>query len=89
VVRLGGQLIVNPGSIGCPAYLDDREVDPFVAETGSGDARYAIFEKVGEDWIPSLVHVPYDATEMMARARSNGADSWAEAISTGWITLPS
>jgi predicted phosphodiesterase len=87
-VRIGGQLIVNPGSVGCPAYLDDRFSPPFVAETGMGDARYAVFERLGDDWIVSLRTVPYDASEMIARIRALGAESWIEAVETGWITPP-
>lgn len=88
VVRIGDRLIANPGSAGCPAYLDDRFDPPFIAETGMGDARYAVFEKRGDDWITSLRAVPYDASEMIARIRALGAESWVEAVSTGWITAP-
>jgi predicted phosphodiesterase len=87
-VRIGGQLIVNPGSVGCPAYLDDRFTTPFIAETGMGDARYAVFERLGNDWVTSLRSVPYDAYEMIARIRALGAESWVEAVETGWITEP-
>jgi predicted phosphodiesterase len=86
MVRLGSQTILNPGSVGCPAYLDDREVDPFIAETGSGDARYAVIEQVGDDWRTSLRTVPYDPSEMAARARANDADTWVAALTTGWLT---
>src|SRR5690606_6172570 len=42
VVRLDdGRLVVNPGSVGLPAYEDDAPF-PHVVETGSPDARYAI-----------------------------------------------
>ena len=86
MVRLGGQTILNPGSVGCPAYLDDREVDPFIAETGAGDARYAVVERVDGDWRTGLRTVPYDPSEMAERARANGADSWVVAMTTGWFT---
>jgi hypothetical protein len=62
VVRIGEQMIANPGSAGCPAYLDDRYSPPFIAQTGMGDARYAVFEQHGDDWITSLRTVPYDAS---------------------------
>ena len=86
MVRLGAQTILNPGSVGCPAYLDDREVDPFIAETGAGDARYAVVERVDGDWRTGLRTVPYDPSEMAERARANGADSWVVAMTTGWFT---
>ena len=81
-----GRMIVNPGSVGCPAFLDTRQTPPFVQETGSPDARYAILSKSGETWRAELISVPYDATDMIALARENGADSWAQALRTGWTS---
>ncbi|MGI1663062.1 metallophosphoesterase family protein [Palleronia sp. KMU-117] len=86
MVRIGDQTILNPGSVGCPAYLDDREVDPFIAETGAGDARYAVVERVGDTWRTSLRTVPYDPSEMAERARANNAESWVLAMTSGWFT---
>lgn len=89
IVRLpDGRLLLNPGSVGCPAYLDDRTDPPFVAETGAPDARFAILERVGSTWRASLCAVPYDPAEMIARARANGAGSWATALATGWALHP-
>jgi predicted phosphodiesterase len=86
MVRLAGQTILNPGSVGCPAYLDDREVDPFIAETGAGDARYAVIERVGKEWRTSLRTVPYDPSQMAERARANDAESWVVAMTAGWFS---
>ena len=80
-----GQLIVNPGSVGCPAYLDSRSDPAFIHQTGSPDARYAILEKRGTTWRADLVTVPYDADGMARMARAKGADSWAEAVTKGWF----
>ena len=44
-----GQLIVNPGSVGLPAY-DDIRPEPHIMETGSPHARYAIIEKNAGNW---------------------------------------
>ncbi len=86
VVRLtDGRLLANPGSVGCPAYLDPRHDPPFVAETGSPDAHYAVLERFGAAWQASLHTVPYDASGMIARAEALGADGWRAALSTGWI----
>lgn len=86
IVRLpDGRLLANPGAVGCPAYLDDRTDPPFVAETGAPDARFAILERVGESWRACLHAVPYDPSEMIERARSNGAESWTTALATGWM----
>ena len=87
VVRLPtGQLIVNPGSVGCPAYLDTRTTPPFIHETGSPDARYALLEKTDAGWRADLLHVPYDSSRMARLARGRGAESWAQAVETGWLT---
>lgn len=80
-----GPLLVNPGSVGCPGYLDDRSDPPFVAETGASDARYAIVTRLRGVWSASLHMVPYDAREMIERAHAMGAESWAQALSIGWM----
>ena len=86
VVRLPDRrMIVNPGSVGCPAYLDTRSDPPFVHQTGSPDARYAILELREDDWNVLMVSVPYDPSRMASMARERGADSWARAVETGWF----
>lgn len=87
VVRLsGGRMVVNPGAVGCPAYYDDRMDPAFIHETGAPDARFAVIEQIGAEYEVSLRTVSYDAAEMQACARARGADSWAEAIGSGWFT---
>lgn len=84
-VRLpDGRLLVNPGAVGCPAYLDDRHDPPFFAEQGTPDALYAIIEQRGGTWSAALHQVPYDPSAMIAAARKLGAESWAGALATGW-----
>ncbi|MGI9391146.1 MAG: metallophosphoesterase family protein [Boseongicola sp.] len=80
-----GPMIVNPGAIGIPAYLDERNDPPFIHQTGSPDARYAILENFGDRWHADLISVPYDTSRMVRLARGKGADSWAQALETGWI----
>ncbi|NKF24659.1 metallophosphoesterase family protein [Solimonas marina] len=79
-----GQLIVNPGSVGLPAYADDQPY-PYTIETGSPDARYAIVEHRNGRWQATLIAVPY-AHEAMARlADANGRPDWAIALRTGRV----
>ena len=86
VVRIpGGPTVVNPGSVGCPGYLDERMTPNFIHQTGAPDARYAIVEKRSESWHADLIAVPYDATKMAELAIEKGADTWAKAITTGWF----
>lgn len=80
-----GRRIVNPGSVGCPAYFDTRMTPHFVQQTGAPDARYAIVERCGEDWSVALRSVPYDPGDMISLAREKGADSWANALEVGWF----
>lgn len=88
MVRLpDGRVLVNPGPVGLPAYADPRPPVPTAAMTGAPDARYAICELVEGDWRIALVTVPYDPSEMIARARANGADDWAAALETGWSSV--
>ena len=79
-----GTLIVNPGSVGCPGYIDTRYDPPFVHHTGLPDARYALVEKRADQWCADLVTVAYDAADMAKLARAKGAENWARAITTGW-----
>ena len=80
-----GRRIVNAGAVGCPAYLDIRMEPNFIHQTGAPDARYAIVETQGNDWMVDLVSVPYDPTPMIELAFDKGADSWAHALRTGWF----
>ncbi len=86
LVRLPkGPTIVNPGSVGCPAFLDSRLDPPFVFQLGAPDARYAIVEKVQGIWQVDFIAVPYDAGEMVALARAKGVEDWAQALESGWL----
>ncbi|MEM9558279.1 MAG: metallophosphoesterase family protein [Acidobacteriota bacterium] len=86
VVRTeSGQLVVNPGSVGLPAYDDDRPTT-HVMQVGSPDARYAVVERVGDAWRCELISVPYDATAMIELALANERSDWAEALTTGYLT---
>lgn len=84
-VRLSnGRLIVNPGSVGCPAY-DDVAPHPHKVEAGTPFARYAILEKLGGIWTPSFRQVAYDHAAMARLAVARGREDWARALATGWL----
>jgi predicted phosphodiesterase len=80
----GGRMIVNPGSVGCPAYDDDRPVFHKV-ETGHCLASYAILEKVAGRWVPQFRNVSYDNMAMSGLAAANGRTDWAKALATGRV----
>jgi len=77
-----GRLIVNPGSVGLPAYVDDLPY-PHAMETGSPEARYAIVYRSRGEWRAEPVSVPYDHDEAIAAAQSNGRPDWAAWLQTG------
>ena len=85
-VRLpDGRRIVNPGSVGCPAYFDNRAHPPFLQQTGTPDAQYAIVEWKAGDWSSQLLSVPYDASAMIKLALEKGAANCAKALQAGWF----
>src|ERR1700741_2212027 len=78
VVELAnGQLVVNPGSIGVPAYDD---VDPvrYRMQTFSPHACYGILEKNGNGWNVSLERVAYDHQAAPEDARALGRAKWGQ-----------
>ena len=77
-----GQRVVNPGSVGLPAY-DDSHPFPHAIETGSPDARYAIAERSANGWSMALHAVPYDHHSMARLARLRGRPEWEHALLTG------
>ncbi|WP_434732865.1 metallophosphatase family protein [Rhizobium sp. YTUHZ044] len=84
-VRLSnGRLIVNPGSVGCPAYDD---VLPYYhkVEAGHPLAGYAILEKTAAGWTWQFRSVAYDHMAMSALAAERGRADWASALATGWV----
>lgn len=84
-VRLSdGRLIINPGSVGCPAYDDDLPYYHKV-EAGHPFASYAIMEKVGDVWIPTFRQVVYDHHAMAELAAKRGRKDWASGLATGWL----
>lgn len=84
-VRLpDGRLIVNPGSVGSPAYDDDTPV-PHKVETGSPHARYAVLENRDGLWEAAFHLVAYDHMAMARLAESRDQHAWASALATGWL----
>jgi len=83
IVQLpGGPLILNPGSIGCPAYEDGT----YVSESGSTHARYAIIEPLDDGTFGlELLAVPYDNEAAARRAEDNGRPEWAHGLRHGFM----
>ncbi|MEE4453805.1 metallophosphoesterase family protein [Novosphingobium resinovorum] len=87
-VRLeDGRLVVNPGSVGLPAYAEDHPW-PHVIESGTSEARYALVERGADGepdaWQVQLCAVAYDWAAAARRAAEGGREDWARALATGY-----
>ena len=81
----GGPRVVNPGSVGLPAY-DDVHPLPHVVENGSPDARWALVERDRHGaWHVQLRTTPYDWPSAVAQAEANGRGDWADALASGFV----
>lgn len=79
----GGAVVVNPGSVGLPAYAGEVP-HPHVVESGSPHARYALLHPLpAGGWRVELRAVVYPWAAAAAAARANGSEAWAVALETG------
>jgi hypothetical protein len=75
--------VVNPGSVGLPAYTDERPV-PHRMENHAPHARYAIIEKTISGWNVAHLSLAYPWPEAVAAAERQGREDWARALATGY-----
>lgn len=78
----GGRLVVNPGSVGLPAYEHDVPY-PHAMESGTPHARWAILERRDDGWHLEQHATPYDTAAAIGAARRNGRGDWAAWLATG------
>jgi predicted phosphodiesterase len=79
-----GRLIVNPGSVGLPAYADDRPF-PHLIETGAPHARYATVSDDRGQWEVNFHMVAYDWEQAARDADALGRPDWERALRTGMV----
>jgi predicted phosphodiesterase len=77
-----GKLIVNPGSVGLPAYTEESPC-AHAMEAGSPHARYAVLIRSGTSWQVEHRAVVYDWNAAAALASRNGRPDWAAWLQTG------
>lgn len=79
-----GAYVLNPGSVGWPAYSDD---EPFahVMEAKTPHARYAIADDTDGRWRGRFYAVDYPWAEAAATAEANGRPEVARALLTGMV----
>ncbi|WP_232696456.1 metallophosphoesterase family protein [Brevibacillus daliensis] len=75
IVLPNGQLIVNPGSVGLPAYTDDLPV-PHAMESMSPHAKYAILTNEDGQWQVEFIQIEYDWQHAASMALRNGRSDW-------------
>lgn len=78
----GGLCIVDPGSVGLPAYNDDHPV-PHVMEAGSPHARYSVVRPDVAEQLVEHVSLEYDWCAAARAAEDNGRPDWARWLATG------
>lgn len=78
------QLLLNPGSVGLQAYVDD-EPERYVMELGTPDAHYCIAEKGSAGWRSAHFAVPYDNASMAQLAKAQGRLDWECALIRGYV----
>lgn len=84
VMLRDGRLVVNPGSVGLPAYEDDHPF-PHAIENGSPFARYATVSDDGGTWQASFHLVAYDWEQAARDAEAVQRADWAKALRTGTV----
>lgn len=79
-----GSLVVNPGSVGWPAFADD---DPFPhrIEAGTPHARYTTVSRNGEGWTAIEHQVEYDTERAARLAEAHSRPDIARALRTGRV----
>ncbi len=82
VLLLDGRLIVNPGSVGQPAYQHNEPI-PHVMQSGSPHARCAVITQAKNAWNIQQLMVVYDWEAAARQAESNGRPDRASCLRTG------
>ena len=77
-----GRLVLNPGSVGLPAFSTERPL-PHQVATGTPEARYAVLERHAAGWDAELLAVPYPFEAAAVRAADLGRPDWAHALRHG------
>jgi putative phosphoesterase len=77
-----GKLIINPGSVGLPAYLGTGEYR-FAMESMTPHAKYAIIQADGDTINIAQINCTYDWNAAAQRARNNGNPKVAEFLLHG------
>jgi predicted phosphodiesterase len=84
LLLLDGRLVVNPGSVGQPAYTDTTPY-PHIMQAGTPHARWALLERRGLRWSVTFHALEYDWDAAAAEAARHGRQDWSRALATGTL----
>ncbi len=84
MIKTRNKIIINPGSIGLPAYDDDLPI-PFKMESLSPHAKYAILNINANGINVELISIEYDYETAASVAEKNDRKDWAKWIRTGCV----
>ncbi|QRG67239.1 metallophosphoesterase family protein [Brevibacillus choshinensis] len=82
-----GKLVLNPGSVGFPAYYEESP-HPHVMESMSPHAKYAILWPSELGWTIEQIMLPYDWEQASRVAEDKGRPDYGYAIRTGFAYMP-
>jgi len=77
-----GKIIVNPGSVGLPAYLGNAQYR-FAMESMTPHAKYAIITVDDDNILVNQINCPYDWNAASEAARKNGNENAAKFLLYG------
>jgi len=77
-----GKIILNPGSVGLPAYLGSGEYS-FSMESNTPHAKYAVVHADGKQINIEQVLCTYDWQKASEAAKKNGNEKWADFLLLG------
>jgi diadenosine tetraphosphatase ApaH/serine/threonine PP2A family protein phosphatase len=79
-----GPLVVNPGSVGLPAYRHDVPA-PHCMQSGTPHARYALVQRRKNTWRVEHRAIAYDWETAAKRAQEVGRPDWAYQLRFGHV----
>ena len=83
-VVIGAQTIINPGSVGCPAFEDDFPAYHRI-ENFSNFARYCMVEWNDDKILVDQIALQYDSEVAARCAEKNNRPDWARWLKTGRV----
>ena len=84
VVETDNKIVINPGSVGLPAYDDDLPI-PHKMENFSPHAKYSVLTYKFASISIEQISIPYNYEEAAKLAEKNKRNDWAKWIRTGRI----